>query len=356
MAKKTSLKETAAKTTEEPKPPDEPKKIDWLSLAVRVLPAVGIIAALLYFLGRLRTEAYYQHLGINPYVLNFTTEDYMFSSFNLALMLVVIVIVTFLMRIIYEPTYQIGFDLEQFKKLEDDKAAAEHYFESHVSPMLRALLYGTYTETFSKYIVPLGLSIYLTYVFITEATLAEWPRGVLGSLLGVTIGMIFGYIVILYTFYMRFEEGIEKLKTIEVYLPKYMKEKITKKTRKRKSIETPRKTRFLVYVAALIVILIVFTPFIAEAVGKSEAVYDLHRSFPDVIIHSNDQLPESLQEIISEPTVSKEVKLITTNNGMTYVIDREDESSDKWQVYAIPEESISQIVYLHEGQKDKGDH
>ena len=66
----------------------------------------------------------------------------------------------------------------------------------------------------------------------------------------------------------------------------------------------------------------------------SELDYDLNNNYPSVIIQKENQ-------------IDIEGKLVTTNNGITYIIDREDESSEEWQVYAMPEESISQIIYLH---------
>lgn len=71
------------------------QRVSLLRFAQILLPLLGIFAALIYFLGRLRTDAYYYSLGISPFSLTFSTEDYMFSSFNLVIMATVITLWAF---------------------------------------------------------------------------------------------------------------------------------------------------------------------------------------------------------------------------------------------------------------------
>ncbi len=62
---------------------------------------------------------------------------------------------------------------------------------------------------------------------------------------------------------------------------------------------------------------------------------------------SEEKLPPQLQVLSSTPAESIEVKLIITNNGMTYVLKQASESTNEWQIYAIREDDIKQIIYLH---------
>jgi hypothetical protein len=60
-----------------------------------ILPIVGIFSVLCYVLGRLHIESYYYNLGINPNTLVFKTDDFMFSSYNLVIMCIVISLMLF---------------------------------------------------------------------------------------------------------------------------------------------------------------------------------------------------------------------------------------------------------------------
>jgi len=84
------------KKSSEKKPADGPYR--FLRLA---LSGIIVFAALSYVLGRFRTEAYYNALGISPGLLSFSPEDYMFSSVNLV---IICAIVSFFLYVYYSAT------------------------------------------------------------------------------------------------------------------------------------------------------------------------------------------------------------------------------------------------------------
>ena len=71
---------------------DEKEKNKVLKIIRVLLPAVSVFAALLYFFGRLYLDAYNQALGVSNSFLVFTSYDYMFSSFNIVIICLVLII------------------------------------------------------------------------------------------------------------------------------------------------------------------------------------------------------------------------------------------------------------------------
>ena len=71
---------------------DQDQPTNWLSTAQRflpIIPAVGVFAGLLVFLGRLYLESYYSYFGIPPSALNLDVQDYAFGSFPVVLFVLV---------------------------------------------------------------------------------------------------------------------------------------------------------------------------------------------------------------------------------------------------------------------------
>ena len=302
------------------------RKIDWLTIVKTVLPAIGIFTALLYFLGRVRTEAYYYYLGINPSVLQFGTEDYMFLSFNMVMMLLALI--------------GIVLARQYFKsKLEEPKTVLVVI----VTFFIFVLLFYTNTLNYTNTIRN------LTEVF---------PLSVVALFQGVILGIAFVFLFVLYnnlfgimnkviegiaSYSYKLQTKIRLLRVINlvIYKINYYGKKVT-------ILMLPIRG----YLLALVIIFLLSVslgtiPKLAENWGEQEAKYDLENNLPDTIIYSNKDLPIELREKPEVTTKSKEVKLVTTNNGMTYVIDRDDKIADRWRVFTIPEENISQIVYLH---------
>ncbi len=99
-------------------------------------------------------------------------------------------------------------------------------------------------------------------------------------------------------------------------------------------------------VVLMLLLLLASIPSIANRLAQIEAKTDIEK-FPRVVLISEEKLPPQLQVSSSTPAESIEVKLIITNNGMTYVLEQDSESTDEWQIYAIQEDDIKQIIYLH---------
>ena len=59
------------------------------------------------------------------------------------------------------------------------------------------------------------------------------------------------------------------------------------------------------------------------------------------------ELPARLQKSATNPNESREVGMIITNNDMTYVL-LDEGVPGEWWVYAIPEDSINHIRYIHD--------
>jgi len=258
-----------------------------LKLAQILLPVAGIFAALSYFLGRLHIEAYYYALGITPHVLRFSTEDYMFSSFNLVIMCLEISLWLYLSWRGFKPEYRLvlGFPIAKGPRKE------------RVNDIFMLVFIFVFWI----------LAIWNTFIKSTGSNIP--------GIMGLNAGFVVGIGAILLTWYLQtfFGSG-KKVGTVGIF------------------------------VVALALFALI--PFITARLAQIEAEADIKR-FPQAVLICADELPNRLQSSPSTPTQSSEVKLIITNNGMTYVMKQKSESTNEWQIYAIPEDDIKQIIYLH---------
>jgi hypothetical protein len=289
MAKKTekATKSTAKKSTKQPSKPIGAKDT-LIKMAQILLPIAGIFTALSYFLGRLHIESYYYALGITPHVLDFKPEDYMFSSFNLVIMCLTISVWLYM----YWGWARPG----------------------------RRLILGFPVGKGSKQEIAMDI-IMLAYLLILWGLLGWnilWGKGVgysLPGFLGMNAGFFVAIGVIIWVWLMQIWLGVERLRLSSLILTG-------------------------------IVILASIPPLTAR-LAQIQAKTDIER-FPQTVLICEDNLPSELQSSPSTPTKSSEVKLIITNNGMTYVLKQDGESTDEWQIYAIQDDDIKQIIYLLE--------
>jgi len=275
-----SITETPA---EQPSKPTDAKDT-LIKLAQILLPIVGIFAALTYFLGRLHIESYYYALGITPHVLDFKTEDYMFSSFNLVIMCLTISIWLYM----YWGWAKSGRRLILGFPVEKGSIATDIF-------MLIMLL------------AVWGLS--MRNMLFTEGVGFSIP-----GFMGLNAGFVIGIGMILLISLLQWIVRSNKLDFVKLVL--------------------------------VLLVFIAWTPSITDRLAEIEAKADIEK-FPQVVLMCEDELPNQLQSSLSTPTKSLEVKLVITNNGMTYVMKQDSESANEWQMYAIREDDIKQIIYLH---------
>ena len=272
------------------KQPNHPHETGYslIRLTQILVPVIGVFAALCYFLGRLQIEAYYYALGITPHVLHFTPEDYMFSSLNLV---IICASVSYWLYTYYS-----------------HKKAGEK------------MLFGfpTFQGSSKSDIINNIFMIVLALVFTVSTFLNIYLEKGVGAnvpgFLGLSVGFAIGIVVILYLWLLE-------------------------------TIYGKRAT----YVGLVIVglLLLAGLPSIASNLAKIEAKSDIEK-FPNAVLICEDVLNPQLQSSPQNPRASTEVKVITTNNGMTYVLKQDSESTNEWQIYAIREDDIKQVIYLHE--------
>lgn len=251
-----------------------------------ILPAVGIFAALCYFLGRLRTEAYFYTLGINPNALQFTPEDYMFSSFNLVLTFVV----TILLFCNYwnlnrqQTRMFLGFPIgKQSQKIEREKIVG--------------MLIG----------VGIWISLLFNLFSSFDAAINTTP-----GFIGINAGIVLGIGITMFDWFGRFIISKKKFDFFDLLL--------------------------------LVILFLGVLPFVSVKIAEKEVKLDIEK-FPYSIIIFENSIPANLQKSADSTYQSKPVKLITENNNMTYVMDIENKASGKWQIYAFPSSDIKQIIY-----------
>lgn len=281
-------KKTVEETTKHPIQPYEAR--DSLFRIIQILlPGIGIFAALCYFLGRLHLEAYYSALGMSPNALDFTPEDYMFSSFNLIIMCLFICYWLFM----YWRAARRGIPL--FLGFPFPRSSSKSERATNILMIILPLI------TAGSIIVA---------VFYTR-TIVNAP-GVIGMIVGFAIGMV-------------------------TNLCFWVLENLFGKKAKRFSYTG-------LFIVALM--LLAYLPLIVTNLAKLEAESDLQK-FPQAVLVSEHMLPNQLQSSPQTPNESIELKVIITNNHLTYVLQQDSESTNEWQVYAIPENSIKHMIYLH---------
>lgn len=266
-------------------------KESFFRLAQLLLAGVGIFAALCYFLGRLHVEAYYYALGITPHVLRFKPEDYMFSSFNLVIMCLFVCYWLYTYYGYIKAGERLLFGFPIFRS--SNKLGL-------VKNILMMILGFVFT-------VSIFLNIYL------QKSIGANVPGLLGFSVGFSVGVaaIFCF-WFLDTF---FSGGVKKAAFVGFFI--------------------------------IGLTLLAWLPSIATTLAKIEVKSDIEK-FPKAVLICQNALNPQLQSSPQNPRESMEVKVITNNNGMTYVLKQESESTNDWQVYAIHENDIKQIIYLRE--------
>ena len=259
----------------------------FFQMAQLLVPLLGIFTALSYFLGRLRVEAYYYALGITPHVLDFKTEDYMFSSFNLVIMCLSVSTWLYMYWRWARPRRRLvlGFPIAKGpgkERLND------------ILMLINLLLIW-------------GFSIW--NMFSDKGVGFATP-----GIGGLNAGLVIGIAVIIYAWLMQRIARSKELGYTGIVL--------------------------------IAILLLAWMPSITARLAMLEAKTDLDK-FPKAFIVCDGALPTQLQLSPSNPNESMEVKLVITNNGMTYVLRQDDDLDDKWQIFAIPEKNINHIVYLH---------
>lgn len=278
-----------------------------LELLRILLPAIGVFGALCYFLGRLYVGSYYYALGMTPGLLQFSAEDYMFSSFELVLMCGILV-----------------FYLLWFYRLPIPL----------LGPRWRKLDYWTYVAILIALLAVSGIGTWL----IWTAQVSPRGPGVMG--LGAGLIVAFGAASI-----------VTLLRNVAV--------KLIRNARVLSSVD-----RYLSVVVAILLFVVV-VPNLARGLAQIEAWGDV-ANFPPVELLCTDQLPSELRKSSTSEGESVRVGLILSNEGMTYVlriedgpaldldgderldeeVDEEGQTRLEWKIYALPQASIQRITFV----------
>lgn len=244
-----------------------------------LLGAIGVFAALCYFLGRLYVEHYYYALGITPNVLSLGTNDYMFSSFNLIIMSLMISIWLYM----YWLHSKSG-------KTMDNK---------------------NYWILFALFILAAASLFYSPRYTVSYLTI---------GFSAVISGFFYGLLL-----YM-----------LAMYLQSSVKKQPKDTGKQPKNSITSR----IVIVILVVLFFFILLPMVTDSLASTQAKCDMTK-FPIVTVICKDELPAQLQASSSNVPNIVEGQLMITNNGMTYVL-----QSDNVTVYAIPVDSIKDIIYM----------
>ena len=69
------------------------------------------------------------------------------------------------------------------------------------------------------------------------------------------------------------------------------------------------------------------------------------QTFAKAVLVSEDALGPQLQSSPQNPNESVQVRIIASNNDMTYVLKQDVDSDEIWQVYAIQSNDIRTIMF-----------
>ena len=269
------------KKSNEKKPADGP--YSFLRIA---LSGIAVFAALSYVLGRFRIEAYYKALGIAPGLLSFGPEDYMFSSINLV---IICVMVSYFLYVYYSSTVRGARMFLAFPLYPDPKNRQERITD------------------ISMIIACIVLTVTILVNFYSEKESGFFAPG----LIGVAVGGAVGISIVLYIWLLRWFLGAKKANPI-LFLG--------------------------------VLLLIIWLPSISGTLAKIEAKTDM-QTFPRVVLICEDALNPQLQSSPQSANKSVEVRIITTNNDMTYVLKQDVDLADEWQVYGIQNHNIETIIF-----------
>jgi len=270
------------KKSSEKKPADEP--YSFLKVA---LSGIAIFAGVSYVLGRFYTEAYYSALGMSRGLLSFSPDYYMFSSVDLVIICVIVV-----------------FYLYRYYSL----------MEKGGRRFLAFPLYPDWKDREKKVrdIIAIVLAIGLTVWILVSLYSGKGFGGYLPGAIGIVVGVALG---ISTSIFMSFLSWIVRTRVPYTVL----------------------------YVGALILIGC-WLPSISGNLAEIKAKVDMER-FPKAVLICEDTLNAELQSCEESPKESVEVRIITTNNDMTYVLKEDVDLADEWQVYAIRNDNIETIIF-----------
>lgn len=235
-----------------------------------ILGSFSVFTALSYILGRSFSLSYYYTIGINPNVLSFSAEDYMFFSYDIVVMCLVVIGCIYIYW--------------HFRKSDE---------------FIRTLSQNTTRITFS---------IIFVICMIYEYLLIFYPGLYLRNISGFIIGLSLG---ILSLFYLGMSKKI-----------------------------------FRILLILIIIMFIIFLPGITKTLAQIEAT-NMIDNYPKVSVVYQDPLSAQSNNTSEKLIGIIDGRLIITNNGNTYILKSEN-VTDNWQVYAIPVDSIKEIVYFHE--------
>jgi len=259
-----------------------------LRLIESLLAGIGLFAGLCYFLGRLRTIAYYNALGISPNTLSFSPEDYMFSSFSLVLMC------GFASYGLYE------------------------YYRLYRRGKRRLLLSTVFREPRSRIERVVNLSVVIAIALFAAMVLVGLYLGIWGGgtpfpgFIGISVGFALATAIILWLRLLEYLFG---------------------------------KSHSLAIIIIGVVMVISALPLVTTKMANIEAKVDMQQ-FPTAVLICNDVLDPHLQSSPQNPRESIEIGVITSNNGVLYVLRQDDKSVDEWQIYGLQEDDITTIIYL----------
>ena len=273
----------------------EQRRIPWWISYIAAPIAVG--TALVYFLGRLYLEGYYEYFGIAPGVLSFSTQDYMFSSFPILMMVIGTI----------PGLFQAYVSLTQWQP-----------FSVDITKPWRLRWIDVFWITFLT-----AVSAYITYSLFAKTFLPFTIPALTGLLVGLAIGFLF--IPTTWLFQILCVENWWSRDT-----------KVTAGT---------------YHIIMLVLYLFSFMPFLAGGLAEGVAMAKLER-LPQVTI-ACDQLPTDLQPLAEGEGQCIAAKLVLVNNGWVYFFNESNGKSsnghsqleDRGRVYSIKVSDTKYIIY-----------
>lgn len=251
-----------------------------------VLSGAGVFAAASYVLGRLRTEEYYSALGIAPGLLSLGPKDYMFSSVDLV---IICAMASFYLYLYYYAT----------------KRGATMFAWIPV--------YSWPENKTQKALYRLAAIVGLIYTGMIIWSLYSRGPIYLPGLTGIAIGLAVGISLLLYIGFVSWLSGRAKAARPYAIILGFL-------------------------------LLVAWLPSIASNLAKIEAMADI-QGFPKAVIICENALNPQLQSSPQSQNKSVEVGIITTNNGMTYVLKQDVDSDEKWQIYGVQSQDIKTIIF-----------
>ena len=354
-------------------PDDEPANLlSAVQKALPILPAIGLFAGLLVFLGRLYLESYYSFFGVPASALEFEVQDYTFGSFPIVLfMLVMAVSVTFYKRgvragwlgILFRSALRrwmeyIWLFVQRQKNTADDlriERASDHRRPG--KPPTQITLKGVLMQSrdfLGLYLIPpaIGLIVLLIVLFSVVVFILAADLALGANLMGKDLpnipglrGLIAGSLISVGALLLIsiFESGVSS--TIKAWVAP----------------------------AVLVLVTVFAVPSVTYFMAKDQAQADLNSSsssrfssLPTAIFSS----PESLGDGLAEPSncssgesrpdcyKTPKLRVVLMNNQTAYVlldtkpvdnpgVEPPGKPTDKpLELYAIPLEDVTSIRYI----------